>query len=106
MRERSHPEKTIGLARLEHGAQGFQLEVEGRMRPDNPLGGARRPRRILLKERGRVGGPYRTPSARTRLKQSCLLARQDFEEGSRALASGPESCYLANGPRVHACCSG
>src|SRR5258706_327816 len=90
MRERSHAEKTIDLARLEHGAQGFQLEVERRMRPDNPLGGARRPRRVLLKEGGRVGGPYRTPSARTRLKQSCVLAGRDFEEGRRALESGQE----------------
>src|SRR5882672_405749 len=103
MRERSHAEKPIGLARLEHGAQGFQLEVESRMRPDNPLGGARRPRRILLQEGGRVGGPYRTPSARTRLKQSCLLAGRDFDEGRWALESGQDRSDLRHqsGVRQH-----
>src|SRR6266853_314386 len=83
MRERSHAEKTIGLARLEHGAQGFQLEVGGR-----------------------VGGPYRTPSARTRLKQSCVLAGQDFEEGRRALESGQDRGYLRNESGVRQCSDG
>src|SRR5882762_2727271 len=94
MGERSHAEKTIGLASLEHDAQGFQFEMEGRVRPHNPLGGARRPRRILLKEGGGVGGPYWTPSARTRLKQSCVLAERDFDEGRWALESGQDRSYL------------